>query len=118
LNSPSLGWVTTTSWSAKIAPPPTSMADAWVSASPAGALAEPAVSVGAALLLDDALAGADELGVFGSDAVPDESSLPHAASRGTPTPAAARPPRVRREILSVVMTAGSSQLSSRTGRLT
>ncbi len=47
---------------------------------------------------------------LGSVAVP-ESSLPHAASRGTPTPAAARPPRVRREILSVVMTAGSSRQS-------
>src|SRR5262245_32133873 len=43
------------------------------------------------------------------------SLLPQAASSGMPAPAAARPPRARREILSVVMTAGSSQC--RAGRV-
>ena len=111
LNSPSVGWVTTTSSSAKIVPPPTSMSDVEVSASAAGALSDDAVSLGAALVEPGELAGLeDDDDPDGSVAV-SGSSLLHAASRGAPTPAAARPPRVRREILSVVMTAGSSRLS-------
>ncbi len=111
LNSPSVGWVTTTSSSAKIVPPPTSMSDVEVSASAAGALSDDAVSLGAALVEPGELAGLEDDDDPDGSAAVSGSSLLHAASRGAPTPAAARPPRVRREILSVVMTAGSSRLS-------
>ena len=92
LNSPSVGWVTTTSSSAKIVPPPTSMSAVEVSASPPPApLDSLARGLGAALgvrrrsVLDEPALGS--VAVSGS-------SLPQAASSGTPTPAAARPPRV------------------------
>src|SRR5262249_26634055 len=111
LNWPDCGWVTTTCWSPNTSPLPTWMSVVLVRAVPPPPPPEPpeppeppvAPPVGPPVDVAD-----------GSEAVCG-SLVPHAASRGRLTPAAARPPRARREILSVVMTAGSSKSWGRTG---
>ena len=102
LNSPSVGWVITTSSSAKIEPPPTAMSLVEVSPSGTGALEDGSGAADEAGALGGVLDAAS-LGVLEAElelepvAVPGSSSLPHAASSGRPTPAAASPVRVLRE---------------------
>ena len=80
-------------------PPPTGMSDAPARPPPPPPPEDPP-ALGEDALEDDALEPA-------SAAVPG-SLLPHAASSGTLTPAAARPPKLRRVILSVMMRFSSS----------
>src|SRR3954451_15008023 len=71
LNSPSVGWVTTTFSSVKIDPPPTSIWEVGTGKSDPEAEPDP-------------------------ESVPELGSLPQAASSGAPIPAAAKPASVRR----------------------
>jgi hypothetical protein len=98
LNSPAVGWVTTTFWSEKILPPPTGMSEVVVSP-----LAEPEV---APLELPDPLVS-----------VAVELLPPHAASSGSPiaeTPA--NPARVLRETGSGVVRSVTGFLSGEVRR--